>query len=260
MSKPYAIVRVRKLKTLSNVRSASNHHVRSQPTANADPSRPVVYSCQGGGTPYDAVVRRLARVEHWRRDNVRAVELILTASPAYFRPDDPAAYGVYDEGRLQDFARLAVNWLEDRYAANLVSISLHLDEATPHIHAIVVPLVNGRLSARSLFALKGKFSEIQDSFAAVMAPLGLQRGRRRSSATHQEIRDWYQTEPERLQAASDEVDRQRQIVAEKRQELERRLEAAATLLDELAKDDPDAAAELSRQIARTGGKGGAADS
>lgn len=245
----YSIVRVEKLKTLADVRAASNHHSRAQPVPNADPARKFQINHRGR-SPYDAVVRHLKKVKRWRRDNVVAAEIVLTASPGFFRTD-PMAYGTYEDDRVRDFAKRAVRWLQERYGENVVSIALHLDEASPHIHAIVVPLVGDRLSARSMFFLLGKFSEIQDSFAAAMEPLGLVRGEPGSSASHQEIRDWYETEPRRLRAVADELDEWRRQLLEEEQDLADRMKTVEAWLRELADVDSAATAAWSRRIERT---------
>ncbi|RYY20022.1 MAG: hypothetical protein EOP41_09360, partial [Sphingobacteriaceae bacterium] len=62
---------------------------------------------------------------------------------------------------------------------------LHLDEKTPHIHAIVVPLTaDGRLSAKELMGNKKNLSLRQDRYGEAMASFGLIRGVRESKANH----------------------------------------------------------------------------
>jgi hypothetical protein len=69
---------------------------------------------------------------------------------------------------------------------------LHLDEATPHIHAYLVPLdEKGKLNCRALFGSREKLSKFQDSYALAMAPLGLERGIKGSRATHTEVKEYY---------------------------------------------------------------------
>jgi hypothetical protein len=69
---------------------------------------------------------------------------------------------------------------------------LHLDESTPHIHAYLVPLdERNKLNCKSIFGGREKLSQFQDSYAAAMKPLGLERGIKRSRATHTEIKKYY---------------------------------------------------------------------
>ncbi len=57
-------------------------------------------------------------------------------------------------------------WLDDQYGDRIVRAELHLDEATPHIHAYLVPLdERGKLNCRGLFGGRAKLSKFQDSYA-----------------------------------------------------------------------------------------------
>ena len=72
--------------------------------------------------------------------------------------------------------------------------ALHLDEATPHIHCLWVPINNeGKLSYRSteFGGTRSSLSKLQDSYAAAVADLGIERGIKFSPARHQKIRQYY---------------------------------------------------------------------
>ncbi|MCS3039789.1 MobV family relaxase [Bacteroides thetaiotaomicron] len=68
--------------------------------------------------------------------------------------------------------------------------SLHMDERTPHIHCVVVPLTrDGRLSAKEVMGDRRKLSELQDCYGKAMQnKFGLQRGIKGSTATHDSVR------------------------------------------------------------------------
>ena len=72
-------------------------------------------------------------------------------------------------------------------------MSYTLVEATPHIHAYLVPLdERGKLNCRALFGgTRKRLSELQDSFAAAVAPLGIERGIKGSTAKHTEVKEYY---------------------------------------------------------------------
>jgi Plasmid recombination enzyme len=78
-------------------------------------------------------------------------------------------------------------------AENVVGAYLHLDETTPHIQAIVVPIdpQTSKLNASRWLDGRKALSDLQDRHARDMAPLGLERGIRGSLANHTEVRDWY---------------------------------------------------------------------
>ena len=67
------------------------------------------------------------------------LRIVLSASPEYFRPDVPEAVGTWDEDRLSAWIKASMNQLRKEHGADLVFAELHLDEDTPHIHAVVAP-------------------------------------------------------------------------------------------------------------------------
>ncbi|MBC6435977.1 DUF3991 domain-containing protein [Nostoc sp. HG1] len=77
-------------------------------------------------------------------------------------------------------------------SAILVRAELHLDEATPHIHAYFVPLdERGQLRCNHFFDGREKICSFQDSYYDTMRLIGLERGIKGSRAQHQDIKDFY---------------------------------------------------------------------
>ena len=78
------------------------------------------------------------------------LRIVLSASPEYFRPSDPAAVGTWDEVRLAAWKEATMNHLKPEHGPDLIFAELHLDEDTPHIHAVVAPtyLKKSRVSGK----------------------------------------------------------------------------------------------------------------
>ncbi|MBW4638599.1 MAG: plasmid recombination protein [Gloeocapsa sp. UFS-A4-WI-NPMV-4B04] len=192
----YGICRIQKLKAGSVGRSAL-HTSRKRDTPNADPEKQhirIIGSPDSPSTPdLETLVRQRIGEQTIRKNAVLAVEFLLTASPEYFRPDDPGKAGHYEQQQLEDFQHTACEWLLNRYGDRIVRAELHLDESTPHIHAYMVPLdEKGKLNCRALLGgSRYRLSELQDDFAAAMKPLGLERGIKGSRAKHTEVRKYY---------------------------------------------------------------------
>ena len=75
---------------------------------------------------------------------------------------------------------------------NLVRFDLHLDEKTPHIHAITVPLTDdGRLSAKEVMGNKGILQARQDKYAEIMKPFNLERGIKGTGIKHENANEYY---------------------------------------------------------------------
>jgi hypothetical protein len=94
----------------------------------------------------------------------------------------------------------AKEWVDANYAfaskefgeKNIVRFNLHLDEKTPHIHVVTVPLTeDGRLSAREMFGNKTDMQKRQDRYGEEMKPFGLQRGERRTGIKHEDAKAYY---------------------------------------------------------------------
>jgi 5S rRNA maturation endonuclease (ribonuclease M5) len=192
----YGICRIQKLKAGAVGRSAQ-HTSRKRETPNADPEKQHIRIIGQPDNPYtpdlETLVRQHIGEQTIRKNAVLAVEFLLTASPEYFRPSDPGKAGHYEQKQLEDFQQKACEWLQTRYGDRIVRAELHLDESTPHIHAYMVPLdEKGKLNCRALLGgSRYRLSELQDDFAAAMAPLGLERGIKGSRAKHTEVRKYY---------------------------------------------------------------------
>lgn len=182
----YAILRIGKLKTFGNINAAGNHNLRLRECRNADPGRGhlniSLIDC--GQDLATAVKVRLAEVgiTKWRKDAVLASEVLLTASPEFFENGEALESWIAENRR----------WLCETFGANIVSAVVHMDETTPHIHCILVPIKNGRLSHKNVFgAARTALVEWQTLYASRMAQFGLERGVSGSTAKHEKIRQFY---------------------------------------------------------------------
>ena len=192
---PHAIARIAKLNS-GNIASSEQHTKRVRETPNANPE---IQNIRFIGQPetsdsptLDTLVRQRIGEQTIRKNAVLCVEMLLTASPEYFRPDEPSKAGYYQPQRLEDFQQAVHQWLDEQYGDRIVRAELHLDEATPHIHAYLVPLdERGKLNCRGLFGGREKLSKFQDSYAEAMSPLGLERGIKGSRAKHTSVKQYY---------------------------------------------------------------------
>lgn len=75
---------------------------------------------------------------------------------------------------------------------NIVRFVLHMDEKTPHIHAVSVNLTSdGRLSAKELIGNRKDMQKRQDRYAEYMKPFGLERGERNTGIKHEDAKAYY---------------------------------------------------------------------
>ena len=184
---PYSIIGIKKLHTVQELGAASAHNERTRETRNADPARRQDNErLRGSGDLCADVQARLdaAGIVKVRANGVRAVEHMLTASPEWFHAASPE--------QIREWVTRSMDFLTARYGDNLVSAHLHMDETSPQIHAVMVPITpDGRLVAKEYFGTPAKLRTLHTDYNRDMEPLGLQRGTERSKATHMELQDYY---------------------------------------------------------------------
>ncbi len=114
-----------------------------------------------------------------KADAVLAVDLVLQASPTVFFPKlreehwtqeqidrsayEPDSRGPVDMAAVHDFREAGLRWAADRFGAERIAeVALHLDEASPHLHVVVIPEKNGKLNASKLIGGATKAKEMLD--------------------------------------------------------------------------------------------------
>lgn len=97
-----------------------------------------------------------------RKDSIRFVDTLITASPEFFK------------GKKQDEIRLyfqtAVDFLSQKIGkGNIFAATVHMDEKTPHTHLCFTPITeDGRLSAKEIIGNRVQLTKWQDDFFAYM--------------------------------------------------------------------------------------------
>ena len=187
----------RKAKAMAAIAASSAHTMREKPTPNAAPDgpAPVVMHLADGKTPYQAARHLLEGAERRNRDTVLCREIVLSASPSYFRPGRESMGGVFEPDRVKAWATASLAWAKRQWADQLASVVLHVDELTPHLHILCIPRVRTaaggwKLNSKALFD-RERLRELQTSYGDAMAPLGIRRGEPGSLATHTEARQFY---------------------------------------------------------------------
>lgn len=188
-----AVCRVAKVKGAGSIGGKSDHNYRQGHVPNADAERKhlnheYVLNYENLAKAIDARLHNVG-LDHVRKDAVKGMEFILTASPEAFKRDQTGQFtGDYRES---DWLKANLNFMKQQYGSNLVAFTLHQDEKTPHIHAIVVPITpDNRLCAKELFTPK-TLRQLQTDYAAAMKPFGLERGIEGSRAQHVDMKHIY---------------------------------------------------------------------
>jgi len=97
-----------------------------------------------------------------RKDSIRFVDTLITASPEFFK------------GRKREdirvFFQTAVDFLSHKIGKdNIFAATVHLDEKTPHMHLCFTPITeDGRLTAKEIIGNRVQLTKWQDDFFAHM--------------------------------------------------------------------------------------------
>lgn len=134
-----------------------------------------------------------------RKDAVKMVEVLFTSDKAFFesQPDNGRAY-------FED----CLKWASERFGAdNIIADTIHLDEATPHLHLDFVPLTaDGRLSAKEVLGDKKQMQQLQDDFyEKVSRKYGLDRGTRANLESGESGRPHLTTEELKAETLKKEI-------------------------------------------------------
>lgn len=97
-----------------------------------------------------------AEVKPLRKDAVRALEIIFSLPPT----------SQIDQRQFFDDA---IKWLEQYFNVPVISAIIHNDEAAPHCHVLLLPLVCGRMIGSELMGNKAKLQAMQADFHVKVA-------------------------------------------------------------------------------------------
>lgn len=128
----------------SDVRNLSAHELHRTPDGNSaiDPERSHLNRVLLGPRTQSEALEALF-ASGVQRPTAQAeapyIQIVVGASAEFFRPNDPEAAGTYDPERVEQFQREAMEWLKAKFGDDLLHVSLHLDETTPHMHVLVAP-------------------------------------------------------------------------------------------------------------------------
>ena len=155
-------------------------------------------------------VASLALPKALRKDANVMAQIFVSASPDWFQQVDEQTGRRYFED--------AYRWVCDRYGAeNVISATVHMDEATPHMHVNFVPVTEkGAVCYADLFTERphsgrgrrgGQLTALQDDFNEHNQAKGydLERGERGSDAVHLTTLEYkVQERKKELQALEDQ--------------------------------------------------------
>lgn len=249
MAKNYAIATFRDagpIKSWGALRAAQVHNSREKPIPHAEEDVPPVHMIGSGNLVADTMTTLRTHgidPKTLRKNGVIAYELVVTASHDFFYPE--GGDETEDQERFLSWAHAQHDFVTKKYGVNrVVSLVAHLDERTPHIHAVILPLeqkVDGRRSdSAARWSLVGRtisgpgeYQRLQDEYADAMSGFGLCRGEPQSNRKHKPVSKYL----EELRAREEEAEAAKRLA-------ELRLNAAEIAITQTERE----AAELTRLL------------
>ena len=177
---------------------------QKQSFRNADPDRSALnvdFQVAGTGKKLNEAIRTRITEGYKgnkdiRKDAVTHLSLIFTGTHEDMKAIEQ------DKEKMQKWIERNYNFVIREFGKeNIMRFTLHRDERTPHIHAVVVPLTaDGKLTAREVLGGRMAMSARQTRYGQAMAEFGLERGVIGSKAIHNS-EGWYLGQQKKEQEA-----------------------------------------------------------
>lgn len=205
-------------------------HINTKPNA-----KNIRWTCDGSNkTTKELVNQHLAKFPEMRvqKNSVVANELMLSASPEFFDGKS--------KKQIHQWINSNYKWLKRKFGKNLLELSVHFDEQSPHFHALVSMIASktkkkrrtkeqisantpaktytsASLCSNSIFNRQG-LTDLQTEYANEMKVFGLRRGRNQSGATHKDVKA-YHAEVQELDKVKFELTKAKIELHAKKQEI-----------------------------------------
>ncbi len=241
----YAIMRIGKIHNYKVLDAVEAHNTRKMPAGTVEGAPPPVDWVKMTGSFRERAQQIFAETgASWDKGKILAVEVLLTASPQWWA----------NASREQKEEWVKANWryAQDKAGPGLLSFIPHLDESTPHIQFVMLPLYHAaektrgtkpskpesiarrvkkeaaapkiwRLSFHELFGgHRDKLADLQTEYHGYVAHVGLTRGRdtRGLEIRHQTLKEYklkLQQEERELFQRQKELDAEWAKIAEERE-------------------------------------------
>lgn len=166
---------------LGGIQSHNNREKESKTNPDIDYSKSEnnysLVECENYRKAIKANIDDLKLEKAVRKDAVLACSFVITSSQDFFKnqsPEDTKAF----------FAD-TVKFFQERYGEkNVIAAQVHLDETTPHMHLLLTPIRDGKLSAKAIFDRKELQGLQTELHALVGHSRGLSRGKPGSDRAH----------------------------------------------------------------------------
>lgn len=179
----YSIIRKKSHKKTS-ISAVNNHNMRLVSEENIDTKKSHLNKILIGSDNIRNDVMGYINANDIKVRNKETVifnEFVLTASPEFFFNKDGKKKSKSEyRSDLNDWVKTQIEYLQKGEYGVCVNAVLHLDESSPHIHAISLPIKDNKLNNKSFWRGKNSYSKLQDDYNQANKKHGLKRGEKSS--------------------------------------------------------------------------------
>ncbi|MBR1532473.1 MAG: plasmid recombination protein [Eubacterium sp.] len=199
----FAIFRMEKVKSISNMAHRSIHNIRKNgflaTDQNEDKSKIKVVIFED--TPLKDVYEKKQTYAEFFKDKLKEYGIKKVRKNAVVGMELVMTYSNNKEIPLRDWVKKNVEWVIENFGKhNLFECRMHEEglETSNHLHFLISPFYYNEekdkyvLSANSIVSGPSKLIELQDSYAEAMSAFGLERGLKRvDKEEHKRAMKWW---------------------------------------------------------------------
>lgn len=174
----YAIMRFAKIKNMNEIRRYDYHNTHREKLVLMRPENSIKnYSWCPAQYEFEQTVKarykKASAGVKTRKNAVLAVEFVFAYSPTA-------------RVKISDWMNANKQFLAKNFGGeeNIIDITLHLDESSPHAHALIIPKADEKLSWMKFINGPADCVKLQTKYAEEMAQFGLKRGKQKMKNTN----------------------------------------------------------------------------
>jgi len=179
------VINIQKMKSHQEISLVANHNLRQVSSRNINAKKTHLNTYYIGSPNTNTIQeleQKLLEVPKFRKDAVKTVNLVLSASPEFFD----------DKTKIKAWEKSTQKWIEETFGKqNIIYSVVHYDEKTPHFHVCLVPIKDGKLNASFWLDGPAKLNKIHDSYSLAVKSLGISRGQKEIKSSQVELSDFY---------------------------------------------------------------------
>lgn len=170
----YAIMRFSKIKNV-NTGNGILRHIRREitiPTLTHPENKNVKITLSKSEVDYSSytfkqILDSKLNGQKTRANSVLGLEFIFAFTP-----------GCVETENIKNWGEASMRWLSEKFGSdNIICSVLHNDEKSPHIHAVLIPMFDGKLNCKHYINGPASCREMQDTYYQAVKAFGdLERG------------------------------------------------------------------------------------